>query len=186
LPLPRLMSRVLWPLAVLSLVVGLLKFPRVLSGSEWLARFLATVPGALSSLPVSPGLEGAMQLSMGAFSLVGLGVAYYLYSPKKFRFVPAPGALASAIEDLFFNAFYLDHLYRRAVSDPYRRIAGFLWVRVDEGVVDQGIVRGAGVFPFLSLGLRLWTTGRLSTYLGMMFLGFAAILGAIVLGWYPW
>ncbi len=186
LPLPRLMSRILWPLAVLSLAGGLLNFPRVLSGNEWLARFLATVPGALSSLPVSPDLEGTMELSMGALSLVALGVAYYLYSPKKSQFAPAPGALAPAMEDLFFNAFYLDHLYRWAIGNPYRRIARFLWVRVDEGGVDRGFVQGAGAFPVLSIGLRLWTTGRLSTYLKMMFLGFAAILGAIVLGWYSW
>jgi NADH-quinone oxidoreductase subunit L len=186
LPLPRLMSWILWPLAVLSLVGGLLNFPHVLSGNEWLGRFLASVPGAVSSLPVSSGLEGTMELSMGALSLVALAVAYYLYNPKKFQFVPAPGALAPAVDNLFFNAFYLDQLYRWAISNPYRRIAAFLWVRVDEGAVDRGFVQGAGAFPILSISLRLWTTGRLSTYLKMIFLGFAAILGAIVLGWYPW
>jgi NADH-quinone oxidoreductase subunit L len=185
-PLPRLMSWILWPLAILSLVGGALNFPRVLFGTEWLAKFLASVPGAVPLLPVSSGLEGTMELAMGALSLVALGVAYYLYNPRKFQFTPTPGAMAPAVENLFFNAFYLDHLYRWAIGNPYRRIAGFLWVRVDEGGVDQGFVQGAGAFSILSIGLRLWTTGRLSTYLKMIFLGFAAILGALVVGWYPW
>jgi NADH-quinone oxidoreductase subunit L len=186
LPLPRLMSGILWPLAILSLAGGLLNFPRVLSGSEWLARFLASVPGAVPSLPVPPGMEGTMELSMGALSLVALGLSYYLYNPKKFQFTPAPGAMAPFVEDLFFNAFYLDRLYRWAIANPYRRIAGFLWERVDEGAVDRAFDQSGAAFPILSLGLQLWTTGRISTYLKMIFLGFVAILGALVIGWYPW
>jgi NADH-quinone oxidoreductase subunit L len=186
LPLPRLMSWVLWPLAILSLVGGSLNFPRVLFGTEWLAGFLAAVPGAVPFLSASPGLEGAMELSMGALSLAALGLSYYLYTPKKFQFTPAPGAMAPALERLFFNAFYLDHLYRWAVGNPYQRIAGFLWAVVDEGGVDRAFVQSAAAFPILSIGLRLWTTGRLSTYLKMIFLGFVVILGAVVVGWYPW
>ena len=40
-PLPQLMVWTLWPLAILSLIAGLLNIPLVLSGNEWLASFLS-------------------------------------------------------------------------------------------------------------------------------------------------
>ena len=37
---------------------------------------------------------------------------------------------------------------------------------------------------FFSFGLKLWTTGRLSTYLRMLFLGLTVMLCMLALGWY--
>jgi len=50
--------------------------------------------------------------------------------------------------------------------------------------VDDRFDATANVFRFFSFGLQLWTTGRLSTYLKMLLLGFTAIVSALALGWY--
>jgi hypothetical protein len=57
---------------------------------------------------------------------------------------------------------------------------------VDEDIVDAGLEGTSKTLPAISIYFQLWTTGRLSTYLKMLFLGFVAILGAIALGWYSW
>jgi NADH:ubiquinone oxidoreductase subunit 5 (subunit L)/multisubunit Na+/H+ antiporter MnhA subunit len=113
-------------------------------------------------------------------------LSYYLYRPQKFRVTPTPGALPRSLEELLFSGFYLDRLYQVAIVSPYQRISRFLWVRIDEGGVDQGFDSTGNLFPIFSIGLRLWTTGRLSTYLRMLLLGFMAILCALALGWYTW
>jgi NADH-quinone oxidoreductase subunit L len=184
-PLPPLMVWTLWPLAVLSLIAGLLNFPSLLSGNEWLARYLSCVAGSVPSLAVSAATEGGMETGMGLLSLIVLGLSYYLYGPQKFRVTPTPSALPQNLERLFFSGFYLDRLYQFVFVNPYRRISRFLWVRIDEGVVDRGLEATGGLLPIFSIGLQLWTTGRITTYLKMLLLGFAVILCALVLGWYP-
>ena len=72
-----------------------------------------------------------------------------------------------------------------AIAGPYRTIAGVLW-EADEGGVDAGFNRAGSLFPYFSAAFQLWTTGRLSTYLKMILLGFTLILGGVALGWYTW
>ena len=184
-PLPRLMVWTLWPLAIFSLVAGLLNLPSILSGNEWLARYLSAVPGGVPSLTALPGIEGSMEMGTGLLSIAVLVLSYYLYRPQKFRATPTPGALPQTLEQLFFCGFYLDRLYQVAIVGPYQRISSFLWERIDEGGVDRGFDSAGTLFPIFSKGLQLWTTGRLSTYLKMLLLGFAVILCALALGWYP-
>jgi NADH-quinone oxidoreductase subunit L len=184
-PLPQLMIWTLWPLAILSLIAGLLNFPSVLSGNEWLARYLSPVPGSVPSLAASAATEGGMEAGMGLLSLIVLILSYYLYGPQRFQVTPTPGALPQNLEQLFSSGFYLDRLYQFAIVNPYQRISRFLWVRVDEGGVDRGLEAMGSLLPIFSNGLQLWTTGRLTTYLKMLLLGFAVILCALALGWYP-
>jgi NADH-quinone oxidoreductase subunit L len=185
-PVPQLMVWTLCPLAVLSLIAGLLNLPSTLAGNEWLARYLSPVPGSVPSLAVSAAVEGRMEMGAGLLSLAVLVFSYYLYRPQKFLVTPTPGALPPGLEQLLFFGFYLDRLYQAAIVSPYQRISRFLWVRIDEGGVDQGFDSTGNLFPVFSIGLQLWTTGRLSTYLKMLLLGFTVILCALALGWYPW
>ena len=183
---PRSMVWVLWLLAIPSVLAGLLNLPPAASGNEWLARFLATVPGSVPSLPASPLLERSMEAVMGGLAILLLVLAYFLYRPRNLLRKGKPEAPWQGVENLLFHGFYLDRLYQLAFVAPYQAISRFLWVKVDEGVVDSGFAQTAGLFPVFSFSIRLWTTGRLSTYLKMLFLGFTAILAAIVLGWYLW
>jgi len=185
-PLPRLMVWTLWPLAIFSLIAGLLNFPSIWSGNEWLARYLSAVPGGVPSLTPLPDIEGSMEMGTGLLSIIVLVLSYYLYRPQKFRVTPTPGALPQTLEQLLFHGFYLDRLYQAAIVSPYQRVSRFLWERIDEGGVDRGFDSAGNLFPIFSIGLQSWTTGRLSTYLKMLLLGFTVILCALALGWYPW
>jgi NADH-quinone oxidoreductase subunit L len=185
-PLPRVMVWTLWPLAIFSLIAGLMNFPSIWSGNEWLARYLSAVPGGVPSLAALPGIEEGMEMGTGLLSIAVLVLSYYLYRPQKFRVTPTPGALPQALEQLLFYGFYLDRLYQVAIVSPYQRISRFLWERIDEGGVDRGFDSAGKLFPIFSIGLQLWTTGKLSTYLKMVLLGFTVILCALALGWYPW
>lgn len=182
-PLPRFMIWILWPLAILSLVAGALNFPALLSGSEWLAQDLAAVPGSISLLKPTPGIEANIMSLSGLISILALVGSYFLYRPQAGK---AIFPLRDWLQQLFFSGFYLDRLYDLVLVGPYQTISRFLWEKVDEGVVDTGLEETGKIFPVLSLYSQRWTTGRLSTYLKMLFLGFTAILGAIALGWYSW
>jgi hypothetical protein len=50
--------------------------------------------------------------------------------------------------------------------------------------VDEGMDQTGNLFQIFSTGLQHWTTGRLSTYLVMLLLGFTAILCALAFGWF--
>jgi NADH-quinone oxidoreductase subunit L len=185
-PLPRLMVWTLWPLAIFSLIAGLLNLPSMWSGNEWLARYLSAVPGGVPSLTPLPGIEGSMEMGTGLLSIALLVLSYYLYRPQKFRVTPTPGALPQTLEQLFFYGFYLDRLYQVAIVSPYQRISRFLWERIDEGGVDRGFDSAGKLLPVFSIGLQSWTTGRLSTYLKMLLLGFTVILFSLAVGGYLW
>jgi NADH-quinone oxidoreductase subunit L len=176
-PVPKLMVWTLWPLVLLSLFSGFLNLPAIWSGKEWLAQYLSSVSGGLPQLNVSPGLEWTMEIGSGLFSIAMLIGAYFLYGRQ-------PAALPKGLNELFDSGFYLDRFYQKAIVRPYQRIAAFLWLKIDEGVVDEGMDQTGNLFRFFSTGLQHWTTGRLSTYLVMLLLGFTAILCALVFGWF--
>ena len=127
-----------------------------------------------------------MEAAMGGLAILFLVLAYFLYRPRNLLGKSKAGTPWQRLEEIFFSAFYLDRFYQLYLVGPYQKISRFLWVKVDEDVVDSGLAQTAGLLPVFSLSFRLWATGKLSTYLKMLFLGFTAILAAIVLGWYPW
>jgi len=175
-PIPKLMVWVLWPLAFLSLFGGFLSLPAIWSGGEWLSQYLVSVPGTIS-LNIPPSFEWGMEIGSGFAAVAILIIAYFLYYPTPFSF-------RAFWEELLFTGFYLDWLYQKMVVLPYEGIAKFLWLKIDEGSLDQGIDQTGNFLPIFSAGLRQWTTGRLSTYLKMLLLGFTAILLALAVGWY--
>jgi NADH:ubiquinone oxidoreductase subunit 5 (subunit L)/multisubunit Na+/H+ antiporter MnhA subunit len=66
----------------------------------------------------------------------------------------------------------------------YRQLAAFLWQGVDEGRLDAGLDQSArGMVSFSAL-LGLWTTGKLSLYLKMLFLGVTSLFSGLILYWY--
>jgi len=126
-----------------------------------------------------------MEIGSGILNIALLIVAYFLYRPEaKFLRWPTPVVLRQTLEELLSSGFYLDRLYQIVFVRPYQVMARIFWLNVDEGVVDDQFDATANVFRFFSSGLQLWTTGRLSTYLKMLLLGFTAILSALALGWY--
>jgi NADH-quinone oxidoreductase subunit L len=174
-PLPRFMVWVLVPLAVLALCDGALNIPGSY-GKNFLGYFLATVPGARPDLGAPHWLEWAMRL--GSASLVVLVIIITYFAFRR----PRP-IIFTGLHELFFSAFYLDRLYLRFIARPYEWLAGFWWQRVDEGGLDRGYEKTAQGFNLLSGLMGLWTTGRLSLYLTMLFLGLTIMFAALAVGW---
>ncbi len=177
LQIPGFMSWVLYPLALTALFDGLLNLPGGF-GKLFLGRYLASVPGSIVEVHATAREIWGMRIGSAALSLGGMVSAYFLWRRKSEE--PA----LRGLRQVLFTGFYLDIFYERVIARPYNRIAGLLWTDIDEGGLDRGSEKIGGGFQRLSQGLRLWTTGRLSTYLRMLFLGFAALLCLLSLSWY--
>ncbi len=183
--IPSFMAWITVPLVVLSVCAAGLDFPEAFGGRPWLTGFLASVPGGTPPFPVSPDFERWMEIGSGILNLGALFTAYLLYRPgRQFFGWPTPVTMRPALERLLFYGFYLDQMYQAALVRPYQAMAKILWQQVDEGTIDDRFDGAGAAFRFFSSGLRLWTTGRLSTYLRMILLGFAAIVSGLTLGWY--
>lgn len=183
-PVPRIMVHTLWLLAILALIGGYFNLSPAWGGGEWLAEFLAPVQGAVAHLNADIPLEVNMAAEDGLIAILALFVAYALYGPLGFPIFSRIAGYFDVVTSLFLSGFYLDALYRVAIVRPYRFLARVLWTRVDEGGLDQGIVESGKAIVEMGAGIRSWTTGRLSTYLGMLFLGFALLACALAAGFY--
>jgi NADH-quinone oxidoreductase subunit L len=185
LPIPKFMAWVNAPLALLAIFAAGLNFPEAFGGKTWLAHYLAPIPGGIPLFPASAPLERSMEIGSGLLNIVILIAAYFVYRPEaRFLGWPTPVVFRQRLEELLSSGFYLDRLYQVALVKPYQAMARNLWLKVDEGVVDDQFDATANIFRYFSFGLQLWTTGRLSTYLRMLLLGFTAIVSALALGWY--
>jgi NADH-quinone oxidoreductase subunit L len=180
---PNGMLRVIWPLAVLSVIGGMLNLPVFLFSQQWLSRYLSTVPGSIAGLNASPALESSMAAGSGLLTILFLILAYILYRPGARLGMTTPVALKQSLQGFFASGFYLDRLYQQAITRPYRSTAKILWVTVDEIVIDHSIMRLKDLFLYFSARLRLWTTGSVSSYIGMLLLGVAAMLTLVAAGW---
>ncbi len=180
--IPRLMVRTLWPLALLALFGGYINLPAFWGGNEWLAGFLATVPGAVPHIGASPAVEWGLAGADAILALAAIFTAFLFYGVESSRVRET--ASVQFIRDLLFSGFFLDRLYRKIFVRPYEELAGFLWLKVDEGAVDKGFVSYGNFFSSLSWFLGLWANGRLSLYVRMLLLGFAAMLVGLAVSLY--
>jgi NADH-quinone oxidoreductase subunit L len=183
LKIPMFMTWINLPLAILAISAAAINFPAAFGGSAWLTHYLASVPGGHPPYPFSETLEGAVGIGSGLLNIVVLVLAYLLYRPEA-RLLSTSVIMRPGLRDLLFSGFYLDRLYQIALVKPYQAVAKALWLGVDEGGIDDRFDGTGTAFRFFSLGLQLWTTGRLSTYLRMLLLGLTVMLCMLVLGWY--
>ncbi len=208
-PTPGFMAWVLWPLALCALVDGLLNLPGGY-GKDFLGNYLAVVPGARPDLGAPLGTEWALGIASGSIVVVSLALAYVLYRRRPAREPALEGYWGLLFSAFYLDQLYQTIFVRpyqraalfiwrqvddpydqkvivggaRALFRPYRALAGFLWHKVDEIFLDEGVVKGADGLVTISRGLGHWTTGRLSTYLGMLFLGLTIFFVAVGLSWY--
>jgi NADH-quinone oxidoreductase subunit L len=210
-PTPRLMAWVLWPLAVCALGDGLLNLPGGY-GKNFLGHYLAGVPGARPDLGAAVATEWAMGITSAVIVVVAIALAYVLYRRRPALEPALEGYWGLLFSGLYLDGLYqlifvrpyqalagflwrqVDDRYdqqvivggARALFRPYRALAKFCWLKVDELVIDNGVVKAADGLVTVSRGLGHWTTGRLSTYLKMLFLGLTIFFAAVGLSWYLW
>jgi NADH-quinone oxidoreductase subunit L len=177
LPIPGLMVWITLPLAVMALLAGALNLP-FMPIKQWLARYLSVVPGTVVDIGASPSLTVMMSSADAVLVISAAVVAYFLYRR------PAGEPARQGFREALSSAFYLDKAYHNMIVVPYQAIAGFLWMKIDTRGIDESIERMGLGFGSISSGFGLWASGRLSTYLKMFLLGFAAILIALAMGWF--
>ncbi len=210
-PTPRFMAWVLWPLAICALGDGLLNLPGGF-GKNFLGNYLAIVPGARPDLGAALATEWAMGISSAVIVVVAIALAYWLYRRRPAREPALAGYWGLFFSGFYLDRLYqlifvrpyqalagflwrqVDDRYdqqvivggARVLFRPYRALAKFCWLKVDELVIDDGVVKAADGLVTVSRGLGYWTTGRLSTYLKMLFLGLTLFFAAVGLSWYLW
>jgi NADH-quinone oxidoreductase subunit L len=162
-----------WPLVILALFAAGVGFIGVPPEHGLYHALVAPVltAGAAGEHAVGGSLAVA-GISLAA-AVAGLGLATWLYWLRP----GTPARLAarySWVYRVLWNRYYVDEAYDRALVQPIRRTAVWLWRGVDEPVID-GSVNGLGaVVQAGSVLLRRLQTGHVMSYV----LGFLA--GAVV------
>jgi NADH-quinone oxidoreductase subunit L len=176
--LPGFMIWIISPLALLSVIAAALNFPAAFGGSEWLSHYLSPVPGGAAPFAASPGVERGVEIGCGALNVAALILAYSFYRP------PRAWAAGRSLEEVLLSGFYLDRFYQVTLVKPFEILARVFWLRVDEGGIDDRVDGTGVIFRYFSIGLQLWATGRLSTYLRMVLLGFTVIISLLAIKWF--
>ena len=172
---PPTMAAALIPLAVLSVVGGVINLPGRLTLEHFLEHVLGetAVPEGLTAW-VLAGLA-----LMVAFADIGLARSLYLSRSgniNRRRMLARLGPLVPAAR----NKFYVDEIYGRAIVLPGKRFAAYCADVFDAKLID-GVVNGTGkVVAGLAEGLRRVQTGYVRNYAVTFLLG-AVIIFSVLL-----
>jgi NADH-quinone oxidoreductase subunit L len=184
----RKMTGPLVALAIFSVLVGYLSWPKPLGGSEAFDRYLDPVFGQseawLSSTVArpegSPG-GGALMLISLAAALLGIGLAYWFYlaSPR------VPERIAERFSGLYrtlVNKYYVDEFYNWLVVRPLRvGSETLLWKDLDAGLINGGLVEGtAEATSGAGSIVRRMQSGNLRSYAAWVLAGAVVWLGYIL------
>ena len=173
---PPTMAAALIPLAVLSILGGVINLP----GALTLEHFLEPIVGE-SHVPeglVPWILAGAALL----VALVGIAVARSLYMTRSsnVRRRALYGALKWPI-DAARNKFYVDEIYGRLIVMPGKRLALFASEVVDAKIID-GLITGTGrLIAGFSEGFRRTQTGYVRSYAAVFLFGVVVVLSALAM-----
>ncbi|MBJ6725687.1 NADH-quinone oxidoreductase subunit L [Geomesophilobacter sediminis] len=171
----KVMELVLVPLALLGLCGGVLDLPGYLGGG-FLGHFFANLAGGKAA-EAPQATEIVLQAIAGALALAGLAAAHVAFSGKARAKRIAEADNPSALTSFLFHAWHFDDLYRLLFIRPYAALSGFLWQRMDEGVIDDSLDRLAQGVGATGTWFGRWTAGRISLYIVSFAAGGAAILG---------
>jgi NADH-quinone oxidoreductase subunit L len=174
---PAIMKAVLIPLAILSLVGGIINAPALWGGGE---RLLGLLAGQGIVKPAASPHGVLVEAVSASMSIAGIALSYYLYALNP-ALRERLALRHSALLDFLYNAWYLDRLYYKLFVTPYARVASFLWRYVDERCIDRAFDGAGEGFARTGTWLRRAVTGRASTYI------FATAAGAaFILTYFAW
>jgi len=173
---PAIMTVPLVVLGVLSAAGGLINLPEFAGGQARLEHWLDPVlEGAHKYFPLEmPHGQTEMVLIGLAILIAVAGLVAGWRVTMAQPIVPARLAPAEAgFWKVLFHKYYVDEFYDAAVVGPLRRFSErVLWKKVDQGVIDGGLVNGsAGTARALGwIGSRL-QTGQVGVYLTVFLVG---------------
>lgn len=173
---PTSMAAALIPLAVLSVIGGVINLPVLLT----LEHFLEPVVGE------SHAPEGALAFILSGIALVvaiaGIMLARSLYltpgaEARRARLVRPMAPLVGGAR----HKFYIDEIYGRLFVLPGKRLAAFCSDVLDRRGID-GLVNGtAAVIGRTSQGLRHIQTGYVRNYAATFLFGVIAVFSFLIL-----
>jgi NADH-quinone oxidoreductase subunit L len=176
---PPLMTVPLMALALLSVVGGFVGFP-IIEGANKFREFLSP---AITPLVHEAHYPAWFEITMMCFSMAvagaGIFVAYKMYIQKP----ELPTVIAEKFPvayDLVANKYYVDELYDATVVNPIKTGSDFLWLGVDDKVVDGAVNGSAGTIAWLSAHLRKLETGFVQNYALAILLGAVLIAGYLI------
>jgi NADH-quinone oxidoreductase subunit L len=178
----------LYVLAVLSAVAGFAGLPQVygdmlgVTDSNSLANFLAPAIGLAEH-----ALEQSTELALAGFAvaagLLGLALAFVMYLQNPELPVRLARALAGPYQ-LLRNKYYVDELYDALIVGPLVRLSdAVLYRTIDAGLIDGLAVNGVAraVRAAAADSLKYLQSGLAQSYLILMMLGTAAVVGWLLL-----
>jgi NADH-quinone oxidoreductase subunit L len=170
-------------LAVLSAAGGIIGFPEIFGGGNWLATFMSPLfdlsrqvrPESFTQTHLSHSQEYVLMGVSVAAALIALVAAAVLYVSR--RTVPAPeGSRLPALQNLIYNKYYIDELYNTVIVKPLLALGDFLYGVFEFLVIDL-IVNGVGkAVQAMSGVFRRFQTGTIGFYIFAMVIGIVVIL----------
>jgi NADH-quinone oxidoreductase subunit L len=169
---PWVMALPLVVLAVLAVVGGLLDLPGHHPGFAPLGWLGPVFGGALYQAHQSAGTQWALGIVDAVVAVVGLGVAFTLWSRRAERPELEPAVLE--------RAYYLDDIYDAVIGRPGQAFARFCATVIEAKVID-GAVNGVGRLT-RSVGgsLRRVQTGYVRQYALGIVAGTVALLAWMI------
>ena len=176
---PWTMSLPLVLLAVLSVLGGLLNWPKALGGSALFEHWLEPMWPGLHKAGVhafSHALEyGLMALSV-AVAATAIVVVFFLYRSHTDK-IKALAENMPLLYEASLNKYWVDEIYKALIIEPLKRLSDKVLFRfVDVGIVD-GAVNGVG--SVTKLWAELWKrmqSGQVQTYALYMVFGVLLVL----------
>ncbi len=178
-------------LAFFTVFAGFVGLPQVwgdligVENSNSLGNFLAPALAARGPFPldeVSHATEYGIASVAFGMGVAGFALAWLLYVKRP----DMAGRIASALAGsyrLLVNKYYVDELYDAIVVRPLVKLSDrLLWRIVDDGAIDGVVVNGTAraVRAIAANGLKYAQSGLTQSYLFIMIVGTAAIVGYLL------
>jgi NADH-quinone oxidoreductase subunit L len=171
-------------LAALSFVGGWFALPAFFEGPDYFANFLAPIfaghePAEAGAATATHSLELILAgVAVGA-ALIGLGVAYWLYSKKPKKADELAKSMKPAYTTLL-NKYYVDEAYAAAVVRPLLWIStNVLWKTADVAGIDGAVNGIATGTTAIGDGVRHTQSGNTRSYAVWVVVGAIVILAVI-------
>ena len=202
---PATMTVVLWVLAILALLGGLVGIPHALGKfahvpnlfHDWMAPVFAQGQAVIAAGMHGAGsaavhgetaggheavsaMEYVLMVASVAIALTGIGIAYLVY---KSGLETAEGFRSKAawLHKVIYNKYYVDEFNDATIIQPTKRLSeNFLWKFFDVIIIDGTVNGVAKATLWVSGRLRTIQSGYVFNYALAITLGGVAVLGALI------